>query len=161
MTNSATVLSLVAQPVPQDRECVRTLSDILEGVQDYVTIGGLSSQVGGTSLPNTNNTAAQALEVANDALSLAQDLQAEKRERRSSQTATALSTGDSYVPISWSPAMPNTFFEVRITLMGPASHPSAYFGWRLVNNTITPTSVQVAFENIPAGWSFFWVCEQL
>lgn len=161
MTNSATILTLSGQPVPEDRECVRNLTEIIQGVQDFVVIDGLSSQVGGSSLPNTNNTAAQALETAQEALALAEEVRDSRKERRSSATAVALPAGDSAQVISWTPALPNTLYNVSITFVGTAVYPSAYYGFHVVNGTQTTTSVQLRFNNIPSSWAFTYVVDEL
>lgn len=160
-SNSTIVAALVAAPVPPERECVSNLSEIIEGVVAFTTIDALASASSGSPFPTTNNTAAQALATANSALEIANDTAAQVKQRRSSGTKISLPTGDSTAVISWSPEMPDTNYEVRVTLYGPDTHPSAYYGWRVVDGTQAVTSARLIFDNIPAGTSYAWVVESL
>src|SRR5678816_2528606 len=120
--NTTQIATLEAQPVPADRECVRTGSDVTRLVQDFVTVNGIASGNVGQGLSSvTNNTAAQALSVANEAKSIATSLQSQIRERRAATSRIPLPVGDAVIPITWSPAMPDTLYEIRITLWGDST----------------------------------------
>lgn len=162
--NTTQVATLEAQPVPLDRECVRLLSEILRGVQDYVTVNGIASgNIGAGVTTVTNNVGAQALSIANEAKALVLALQGRIRERRAAESRIPLPVGDAVIPISWSPVMPNTLYEVRVTLHGDSTAIAATGqpGWRVVAGTETTGSVQLNFGNSKAGMSFTWCVESL
>lgn len=163
-TNTTIIASLEAQPVPADRECVKTGTEIVKLVQDHVTVNGIASgNIGGGLTNVTNNVAAQALSVANEAKTIAVTLQGEKKERRAATQRIPLPVGDSVLPISWSPVMPNTLYHPEVSLWGDNSAIAATGqpGYRFVTGSETTGSIQVNFGNIKAGMSFTWVVEEL
>lgn len=162
--NTTQIATLEAQPVPADRECVRLLSEILRGVQDYVTVNGIASgNIGAGVTTVTNNVGAQALSIANEAKSLVLALQGATKQRRAATSRIPLSVGDAVIPISWSPVMPSTLYEVRVTLHGDdtAIAATGQPGWRVVAGSETTGSVRLNFGNSKAGMSFTWVVEEL
>lgn len=162
--NTSQIATLEAQPVPADRSCVRTGEEIVKLVQDYVAVTGLASGNIGAGLTNvTNNVSAQALAIANEAKSIAVALQGERRERRAAASRIPLPVGDSVLPITWSPAMPSTTYEVRLVLWGSdaAIAATGQPGFRVVSGTETTTSVMVNWGNIKAGMSYTFVIEEL
>ncbi len=159
--NETIIASLQANPVPSDRNCVRTGQDVVNLVQDFVQVNGLAGANPGTGLPSTNNTAAQALETANAALTLAQQTASAQPERRSSGALSSLPTGDSMATLSWSPVLPGVNYEVRVTIYGPASYAGAFYGYRVVVASLQAGSVNVIFDNAPAGSYYSWVVEML
>lgn len=163
-TNTTQIATLEAQPVPADRECVRLLSEILRGVQDYVTVNGIASgNIGAGVTTVTNNVGAQALSIANEAKALVLALQGQQKERRAAESRIPLPVGDSVLPISWSPVMPNTLYHVSIAMWGDntAIAATGQPGWRLVTGSETTGSVLVNWGNIKAGMSYTYVIEQL
>ncbi len=159
--NESIIASLQANPVPSDRNCVRTGQDVVDLVQDYVQVNGLAGASPGTGLPSTNNTAAQALTTANAALTLAQQTAASVPERRTSGGISSVATGDSVITLSWSPVLPSVAYEVRLVIYGAAGHPTSYYGYRVIASTMTTGSVNVSLDNLPAGASISWVVEAL
>lgn len=149
-TNSSTIAALSAQPVPIDRECPRTGTDIVKLVQDFVAVVGLASQVQtapGVSTPVTNNLGAQALALANEVKATLENLQGNFLNRRVVATRQNVPAGDSTQTFTIDPAMPSSDYEVRLFFTGPATHPSAYYGWRVVSGSQTTTGVQISFDN--------------
>lgn len=159
-TNTEITASLVAGQVPPDRNCPKSGQDVVELVQDFVSV-----QASNPSAPSSqsNSIADQALATANTAIAQVTALNAAIPQRRSSgQTLIPLPTGDSIVPISWSPDMPSDVYEVRVTLWAPnTAHPVAYYGWRPIKGTRTVNSVNISFDNIPLNSEFSWVVEGL
>lgn len=162
--NTTQIATLEAQPIPADRECVRTGSEITRLVQDFVAVTGIASgNVGGGLTNVTNNVAAQALAVANEAKTIAVTLQGEKLERRAATSRIPLPVGDSVLPITWSPVMPNTLYECRVCLWGSdaAIAATGQPGFRLVSGSEQTGSVLCNFGNIKTGMSYTWVTESL
>lgn len=155
--NEVISASLEADAVPTNRECVKNLTEILQGIEDFVKIVGLASAAG-TPLP-TNNVAAQALATATSALTIATTLQANAKQRRSG-VKTSLANGSTTGAISWSPVMPSTDYEVRVTFYGDNSGAAAY-SFHVVNGTEGIGSVTLRFIDIPANFFFNWVVEQI
>lgn len=162
--NTSIVARLEKQPVPADRECVRLLSEILQGCEDFLAVAGLASGNIGAGLTSvTNNVSAQALAIANEAKSIAAALQAATKQRRAAASRIPLQVGDSVIPLTWSPAMPNTQYHVSIMLWGSdaAIAATGQPGFRLVTGSETVNSVLCNFGNAKAGMSFTYVCEEL
>lgn len=172
-TNSVVVASLEAQPVPADRECVRTTSEILKAIEDYVAVTGLASSVPGatfptptvpgTNTPTTNNVAAQALAKAEDALARVTALEGGPvRERRNSQARSPLQVGDHDVTITWAPPMPSAVYEVRITLWGAAGDMGPNKpGFMVIAGSETASSVSINTWNCKQNMSYSFVIESL
>jgi hypothetical protein len=152
---------LEAQPVPEDRLCITDAQDVVNVVQDYVRVVGLASQAPGSTL-TTNNTASQALETANSALAQVQTLSGQIPQRRASNPSTpiALAVGDSVMSFTWSDAMPDNNYEVRVVFFGPAGA-VANFAWHVQDASRTSNSVLLRFDNIPAGLSAIFIAEQV
>ena len=163
-TNTTQIATLGAAPIPADRECVRTGTEIAALWTDFGLVNGIASgNIGGGLTNVTNNVAAQALSVAQEAKAIATELQGERRERRSAASRIPLPTGDAVIPISWSPVMPNTLYHVSIVLWGDNTPigSNRQPGWRVVEGTETTGSVQVNFGNIRSGMSFTYLVEEL
>lgn len=136
--------------VPTDRECqISNLTDIIQGVVDYTTIA--STNPDGSVTPPDDSVAQQALSTANAALALAQSLQAAQKETRS-LAPQAIPTGDSTYSFAWNPALPDTDYDIELTFYaGAVGHPSAYYGWRVLESSITVNGFSVLLDNIPAN----------
>jgi hypothetical protein len=156
-TNTQQLAGLVAQPVPPDRECVRNLTEILLGVQDFMQVLVNVFQSGGS----TDSVAQQALEVANAALATAQQALAATPNRRTSGVPLAVPAGDSVMPISWSPAMPDADYEVRGTYYGTNVAVAAFYNFRVIDGSRTVNGCQIRFDNTPAATKFAWTVEAL
>lgn len=162
--NTTQIATLEAQPVPADRECVRSLSEITRGVQDYVTVNGIASGNVGAGLTNvTNNVGAQALIIANEAKASVAVLEGERKEKRSAASRIPLPVGDAVIPLTWSPVMPSTNYEIHLTLWGSDAPIGATNqpGWRAVTGSETTGSVSINFGNSKAGMLFTWSVTEL
>lgn len=172
-TNTVVVASFDMGPVPPDRECVNTLTEIGIGLRDYAFITGLASSlgtafptptVGNTGIPTTNNQAALALEKAQEALDRLNEF-GSIRVRRNSTSRIPLKVGSSVIPITFA-EMPSIVYEVRITLWST----DELFGegtggarptWTVVSGSETLTRVMLNFIDIRTNMSFTWCCESL
>jgi hypothetical protein len=162
--NSSTIASLSAQPVPIDRECPRSLTDILKGVEDFVAVVGLASQVQiapGVTTPVTNNLGAQALALANEVKATLDSLQGKLLNRRVVAVRQNVPAGDSVQTFTIDPAMPTAEYEVRLFFTGPVTHPTEYYGWRVVSASQTTTSFQISFDNAHSNLVVTVICEDL
>lgn len=150
-TNEAITSSLTFPgQVPQDRECqIGTLSLILQGVVDYLTIS--TTNPDGTPNPPDDSVAQLALSQANAALALAQSVQASQKETRST-SPQAIPNGDSTTTFNWSPPLPSTDYDISVTIYaGAVGHPSAYYGWRVLESSLSTGGFSVLLDNIPAN----------
>jgi len=162
--NQAVVAALQADPVPSDRECVRSASDVVQLVQDFVKVVGLASQISsptGVGTPVTNNTGQQALTLAQSLQTAVEELQGMVVQRRVVALRQNVPSGDSYQTFSISPPMPDTNYVVHLNYVGAATHPAAYYGWRVVTGTETTNSFQLSFENTPVNTTVTVWVEQL
>ena len=151
------VSALQKQDVPPDRECdISNLTEILQGVVDFVTVVTNQSQVNDGS-GTSNAIAQQALQVANLALQTAQAAQAAIPQTRANQVPTPLPAVDSTVPLVWTEPLPNTNYSVSITYEGGTTFPTLYFNWYLEAASKTTTGCRIRFNNTPANFSFTYV----
>ncbi len=157
-TNQQITQAIVAGTVPPDRLCVRDGQDVANICQDFCTVAGTAPEGSGGQ---SDSIAQQALQQSAIALSTAQAAQASIPQRRSSGTLIALGTGDQLVPIVWSPDIPSTNYNVSVTIYGTDTAAAAFYGYRVVEGTRTVNSLQLRFDNIPAGSKFTWIIEDL
>ena len=157
MTNSVTVKALTPLPVPTDRECVSNLTSILQGVSDYMEIAGLASEIGsGSGVVPTNNTAAQALALAQKVDQELSLLSQRVPHYRSSAVPVALVSGDQIVPVTFTD-IGTTDYVVNVTMFGPAGFATTFYGWMIVDASRTSNSFQIRFDNVPSsGANFTW-----
>lgn len=163
-TNSSTIASLEAQPVPIDRECPHSLTDILKGVQDFVAVVGLPSQVQiapGVTTPVTNNLGAQALALANEVKAGLESIQGKLLNKRVVAVRQNVPAGDSTQTYTIDPAMPTADYEVRLFFTTSSGSYSNYYGWRVLSGSQTTTSFQVRFDNAKADMTVTVVIEEL
>lgn len=159
--NSSVPIALVAQPVPPDRECVTTLTEILQGAVDFLAFDLLASLEQGSAFPTTNNTAQQALNTANSALAIAETLQGQQPKLRySGETPIALSTGDPTVTFAFGTPMPDSNYEVRVTFFGPVGSAGSYT-YKVIDGSRSAGGCSIQFNNIPANTSYIAVAQQL
>lgn len=148
-----------AGEVPPDQNCLTDVNALLPVIAAYMAVATTDPE---SPQSQTNSVADQALNTANNAISQVNALKLLIPERRSSGgNLIPLPSGDSTVPVTFSPDMPSAVYSIQITLFGSATHPAAYYGFRVVEATRTVNSFQISFDNIPAGSSFAWVVEQL
>lgn len=150
-TNTEIVASLVAGTVPPDRDCIKTGQEVVNLVQDFVSVqSGTSSGDGST--PN-DSVAEQALNTANTALSAVQELTAAQKETRSSGLIT-IPTGDSNFSYSWTPPMPSTDYDIFVTYYAGAAGfvaSNSLYNFRVLESSITVSGVNIIFDNTPAN----------
>lgn len=156
-TNTQVTSALVAQAVPADRECITNLSVVLAGVVDFVTVASQTTESGSTG----DSIAQQALQVANAALAAAQAAQASIPQQRNSGEPGSIPTGDSAMPLTWTPAMPSTNYEVRGTYYGTNAYPIAFFAFHVEDGTRTVNGCTIRLSNTPANFKFSWVVTAL
>lgn len=157
--NQQVVSALQKQDVPPDRECqIGSLTQILQGVVDFVTTVTSNSQIPGS--PTGDSIAQQALQVANLALSTAQQALAAIPQTRS-DTSIALPTGDSIIALSWATPLPDTNYAVIGTYIGSAANAAQYYNFRIIAGTQTVNGCQLKFENTPANFSFAYLVQQI
>lgn len=156
--NTQVTAALQAQNVPPDRECPRSLTEILAGVVDYVSIVSQTAEVsGGTD----NSVAQQALQIATIALATAQQALAAAPNVRSSGEPLAITAGDSKLSISWSPAFADTNYEVRGTYYGTDVAIGLFYAFRVIEGTHTVNGCSIRLDNTPASTKFAWVAQAL
>lgn len=168
MINQSVIAALSAQPCPTDRECPRNGTEILALCEEFLHVVGLATQVvnaAGVTTPVTNTTGAQALALAQTLQTLIQVVQGNILERRViaiRQNVISESGGkDSVQSYSISPAMPSSEYEVRLFFEGPATHPTNYYGWRVVTGSKTESGFDISFDNISATTTVTIVVEDL
>lgn len=162
--NQAVVASLLADTPPADRKCIRDADDVVQIVQDYVRVVGLASQVSspsGVGTPVTNNTGQQALLLAQSLQASITELQGMVVQRRVVATQQNVPSGDSYQTFTISPEMPDSSYVVHLNYVGAATHPAAYFGWRVVAGSQATNQFQLSFENTPNATTVTVWIEQL
>lgn len=145
--------------VPADRQCdISTLSAIIQGVVDFTSIS--TSNPDGNPSPPDDSVAQQALSTANAALALAQSVQASQKQTRFG-VPQALPTGDNSITFPFSAPMPDTNYSIVLTLYaGTSSHPSSYFGVRVLESSIGVNGFSVLTDNIPANTKLgYWVTQ--
>lgn len=159
-TNTMVANALQLQAVPPDRECnIATLSQILQGAVDFLTIASQTQQINDGS-STANSIAQQALQVANLALSTAQAAVAAIPQTRS-DVAIALPTGDSTIALSWSDALPDLNYVILGTYIGDTTNVGTYFNFRILTGTKTVNGCQLRFENTPANYSFQYLVQAI
>lgn len=147
-TNSQITSSIVAGTVPPDRNCPTNGQQIVELIQDFTSI---QNSGGEAPAGPDNSIAEQALNTANTALAEVQALTAAQKQFRDLDPQ-ALPEGDNTFVFSFQPPMPSTDYSIGLTLFaGAVGHPSAYYGVRVLESTITTTGFSVLLDNIPAS----------
>jgi hypothetical protein len=150
-TNTEITASLVAGTVPPDRNCFKDGQDVVNLVQDFVSVQSAASSGDGGS-PN-DSVAEQALNTANTALAAVQSLQSEQKETRSSGLM-AIAAGDQPFTYSFTPPMPSTAYFIDVTYYAGSSPPpaiSAFYNWRVLESSITVNGFTLLFDNTPVN----------
>lgn len=150
-TNTEINFSLVAGSVPPDRNCPKSGNDVVQLVQDFVSVNGATSS--GDPVSPGDSVAEQALNTANTALAAVQELQAAKLEERSSgSTLIPIPTAESPFAYSFTPPMPDTNYDIFVTYYaGAAVFPGTYFNWEVLESSVTVNGFQLLFNNTPAN----------
>ncbi len=116
---------------------------------DYTSIQ--TTNPDGNPSPPDDSVAQQALSTANAALALAQSVQASQKQWRAS-VPQAIPTGDNSITFPFATPMPSTNYAIMLTFYaGTTTHPSAYFGARVLESSISVNGFSVLTENIPAN----------
>lgn len=158
-TNTQIVAALEAHPAAPDQQCVPgNMTELAQRLAALLTVVSNTTEVDQQS---TNSIAQQALETANIALATAQQATAAIPQTRSSGEPIALAAGDTSMTIAFSPAMPDTNYEVRGTYFGTATYPAAFFGFHIEDGTRTVNGCTIRFSNTPANFKFAWVVQEL
>lgn len=148
-TNTEVTLSLVAGTVPPDRNCPKSGNDVVQLVQDFVSVNAGTSS-GGSTNPN-DSVAEQALNTANTALAAVQGLEAAQLQERASGIM-AIPAGDSNFSYSFTPAMPSTDYDVQVTYYaGSAGFIAAFYNYRVLESSISVNGFNLIFDNTPAN----------
>lgn len=148
-TNTEINLSLVAGTVPPDQNCPKNGQDVVNLVQNFVSVNGATSS--GDPLNPGDSIAEQALNTANTALAAVQGLQAAQKEVRSSGIIT-IPTGDSQFTYSFTPAMPSTEFDINVIYYaGAAGYVAAYYNCRVLESSISVNGFTLILDNTPAN----------
>ncbi len=156
--NTQVVAALQAQTVPPDRECITNLTQVLQGVVDYVTLAVNTQEIPGS--PTGDSVAQQALQVANLALATAQAAQAAVPQTRSN-AAIPLPTGDSTIALSWTEPLPDLNYMVLGTYIGAVPNVGTYFNFRIIAGSQTVNGCQIRFENTPTNYSWAYLVQAI
>lgn len=150
-TNTEITASLVAGTVPADRNCPKDGNDVVQLVQDFVSVQSGAASGDGSS-PN-DSVAEQALNTANTALEAVQALTAAQKETRSSGLIS-IPSGDSNFSYSWTPPMPSTDYDIAVTYYAGAAGfvaSNSLYNFRVLESSITVNGVNLIFDNTPAN----------
>lgn len=148
-TNTEITASIVAGTVPPDRNCPKNGQDVVNLVQDFCSIQSSTSS-GDTGNPS-DSVAEQALNTANTALAGVQQLQAERKETRSSGLIS-IPSGDSNFVYTFTPTMPDTNYNIQITYYaGAAGFVATFYGARVLESSLATNGFNILFDNTPAN----------
>jgi len=148
-TNTEIITSLVAGTVPPDRNCPKNGNDVVQLIQDFVSVqSGTSSGDGGNP---GDSVAEQALNTANTALAAVQELEAAQKQVRTSGIITVPS-GDSNFGFVFAPPMPSTDYDIDVAIYaGAVGFVATFYGWRILESSLTVNGFNVIFDNLPAN----------
>lgn len=148
-TNTEIISSLVAGTVPDDRNCPKSGQDVVNLVQDFVSVQSGTASGGGQN-PN-DSVAEQALNTANTALEAVQALTAAQKEVRNSGLIP-IPTGDSNFAFTFTPPMPDTAYDVFATYYAGAAGPiGTFYNFRVLESSVSVNGVNLIFDNTPAN----------
>jgi hypothetical protein len=158
-TNTQIVAALSWTDAPPDLACIPgDINELGPLLAQFLQVNSTTSEIDTTS---QDSVAQQALQQSAVALSTAQQALAATPNKRSSDTPLTIATGDSVLQISWSPAMPNTSYDVRGNYYGTDVAVAAYYAFRVVDGSRTVNGCTIRFDNTPASTKFAWVVEAL
>lgn len=161
--NEEIALSLEAQPVPPDLECLGNINmtQLLARLVQLLVIEGSGGTQPGQVFPSAVVIATQAKEEAQAAQESVDALALRVPQVRNSDGLIGLATGDSTLSISWSPDMPSANYSVALTFFRPGGHPSAYYGFTVIVGSRTIAGCQINLDNIPANTQASWTVTEL
>lgn len=169
-TNSQNIYPIVANTVPEDRQCVQNATQILALVQDFCAVQGLAGN-SGSSFPSQDTLGQQALQLAQQLqlqlASLAAQTLVFRMASNGFQTVPTSSAGGGVydVPVTFSNPMPTSSYDVFISLQGgPTSVATAStFSCYVLTGTQTANGFTIHFEDPPPaarGWQYSWFAVQ-
>lgn len=148
-TNTEVNFSLVAGSVPPDQNCPKSGQDVVNLVQNFVSVNGATTS-GGVVNPG-DSVAEQALNTANTALAAVQELQSAQKQVRASGII-AIPTGDSNFGFTFSPAMPSVEYDVQVTYYaGAAGFIAAFYNNRVLESSVSVNGFNLILDNTPAN----------
>lgn len=150
-TNTEITASLVAGTVPSDRNCPKNGQDVVQLVQDFVSVQSAASSGDGSN-PN-DSVAEQALNTANTALEAVQNLQSAQKEVRSSGLIP-IPNGDSNFAFTFTPPMPSTDYDISVTYYAGAAGfvaSNSLYNFRVLETSLTVNGFNLIFDNTPAN----------
>jgi len=158
-TNTQIVAALSWTDAPPDLACIPgDINELGPLLAQFLQVNSTTSEIDTTS---QDSVAQQALQQSAVALSTAQQALAAAPNKRTSDEPIAITSGDSTFNISWTPAMPDTNYEVRGTYYGANVAVAAYYNFRVIDGSRTVNGCQIRFDNTPANTKFAWVVEAL
>ncbi len=158
-TNTQINLSIVAGTVPPDRECVKNLTEVLQGVQDFAYVSeGTSTGDGGSG---SDSVAEQALNTANTALAAVQEVQAAQKQVRSSGLIPVTNSNSNFT-FSFTTPMPSTAYFIQTMLYAGATGVTTdRCVIRVLESSITVNGFTLLLDDIPSNHKIaIYVVEQ-
>lgn len=152
MQNQAVIAALQARPVPPDLQCYLS-QETADAIAQNIAVVGLASQIAsptGVAVPVTNNTGQTALNLAQTLQTQVQALQAERTPKRIVAQNQGIPSGNSDVPYTFSPALPDTNYEIRAFFIATAGHVTIP-KWRVLSGSISTTGFTLIFDDVPAA----------
>lgn len=145
-------------PLPDDQNCPpATANEWLQLAADNLAI---SAQDPESPESQTDSIAELALNTANQALAQVTSLQGQIPARRTSGSSLfPLASGDNSYALTWSPDMPNTNYQVNITVHGPANAAASPLVPIIVDASRSVAGVQIRFLNVPGSGSWYFSYE--
>jgi hypothetical protein len=134
------------------------LNELGPVLAQFLTVTSVTSEVDQSS---ANSIAAQALETANIAIATAQQAINSIPQTRNSGPPQLIPDGDSAMPISWSPAMPDANYAVIGTYSGTSAYPATFFAYHVEDGTRTVNGCTIRLNNTPANFKFSWFVQAL
>ena len=147
--NTQIVASLGWTDAPPDLACIPgDLNELGRVMAQFFNVNSVTNEI---DTGSQNNTAAQALQVANFALSTAVAVQNSQPTLRSSgKDPFALTAGSPSVPVNWTPDMPNEDYMIIGTFYGDAGSLGAYRpNFRVLNGSRRKDGCTLVFDDIP------------
>jgi len=158
-TNTQIVAALSWTDVPPDLACnPGDLNELGPVLAQFLQVNSTTSEIDTTS---QDSVAQQALQQSAVALSTAQQALAATPNKRTSAEPIAITAGDSVFNISWSPAMPDTNYEIRVTWYGTNVAIAQFYAFRVVDGSRTVNGATLRIDNAPANSKISWVVEAL
>jgi len=159
-TNTQIVASLGWTDAPPDLACIPgDLNQLGRVMAQFFNVNSVTSEL---DTGSQNNTADQALTVANIALSTAVSVENSLPDTRSSgATPIAIQPGDSIFTIPLSPPMPDTKYIVLGCYYAPDTPIGTYYNWHVITGTQQVGSCTLRFDNTPANTSFAYIVRSL